>query len=85
MLEVYNIRNKMAHQYAPPMKGELNGNALLSDKEVLEIRKYYVNHSLRECFEKFGDKFKTKTAFRNVIDRSYKHLPIYNKVKKMWV
>lgn len=84
MPEVYNDKNKKAHKQHHPLKGELNSNALLSDDEVIEIRKYYVNHSLNECFKKFGKKFKSKTAFRSVIDRSYKHLPRYNKIKKMW-
>lgn len=84
MPEVYTFENKKIHSQHKPLKGELNGNSLLTDDEVIEIRKYYVNHSLEECFKKFGNKFKTKTAFRNVIDRSYKHLPRYNKIKKMW-
>ena len=85
MPEVYNFDNINFHKQHYPLSGELNGNALLTDKEVMEIRKYYVNHSLRECFEKFGEKFKSKISFRSVIDRSYKHLPIYSKVKKEWI
>lgn len=84
MPEVYSIKNRKFHKQHYPLKGELNGNALLSDDEVIEIRKYYVNHTLSECFEKFGEKFKTKRAFRNVIDKSYRHLPIYSKTNKMW-
>lgn len=85
MPEVYNAETRNFHKQHYPLKGELNGNALLSDNEVLKIREYYVNHTLSECFNKFGKKFKNKTAFRNVIDRSYKHLPVYNKIKKMWI
>ena len=64
--------------------GEQNHQAIYNDAEVLEIRQYYVNHSLTECFIKFGTKSKTKVSFRNVIDRSYEHIPMYSKKNKVW-
>ena len=64
--------------------GMKNGNALYSDEEVLKIRKFYVNHSLTETYNKFGNKSKTKDSFRSLIANSYKHLPIYSKIKKNW-
>ena len=50
----------------------------------IEIRKYYVTHSLQETYEKYGSKSKTKQGFRNLIDQSYLHLPKYSKTKKQW-
>ena len=64
--------------------GEKNANAILTDKEVIEIREYYVEHSLKECFAKFGKKFKSKQSFRCAMDQSYLHLPVYSKVRKEW-
>lgn len=68
------------------MSGEKNGNSLFSDDEVLEIRKYYVNHTLTETFNKFHKDYQKspKMGFRQIIDRAYKHLPIYSKIKKSW-
>lgn len=85
MPEVYSMENKKKHQKLKGQKGEINGNAILGDDEVMEIRKFYEIHSLKECYEKYGEKFKTKASFRSVIDRSYLHLPIYSKIKKMWL
>lgn len=85
MPEIYNEENKIKHRKFYGKKGSENNNALLTDNEVMEIREYYVDHSLRECFEKYGDKFKSKISFRGVIDRSYLHLPYYSKIKKEWI
>lgn len=85
--EVYTEENKKWHKKnnSNYQKGENNVNAIYTDEEVNEIRKYYVNHSLDECFKKYGSKSKSKKGFRNIIDRGYKHLPIYKKNCKKWV
>ena len=86
MTEIYTEENKNNHMMLMGKKnsGESNANALYSDEEVLEIRKYYVTHSLQETYEKYGSKSKTKQGFRNLIDQSYLHLPKYSKTKKQW-
>ncbi|MBP3630221.1 MAG: GIY-YIG nuclease family protein [Clostridia bacterium] len=84
MPEVYTEENKKKHQKLKSQKGEINGNAILSDEQVMEIRMYYVNHTLEECYKQYGSKFKNKASFRTVIDRSYLHLPVYSKTKKEW-
>ena len=85
MPEVYTDENKKKHKRKfKSLPGEKNGNAILSDSEVMEIREYYVDHPLEECYKKFGNKFKTKASFRSVIDKSYLHLPVYSKIKKKW-
>lgn len=85
--DVYTEEAKEIHKKMGGKKryGEKNVNAIYSDEEVYEIRKYYVNHSLRECYEKFGEKSKSKIGFRSLIDRGYKNVPIYRKNVKRWV
>ena len=85
MPEIYTDEMKSLHSKQKSNPGALNGNALYSDDEVLLIRKYYVNHSLKETYEKFGNKSKTQDSFRSLIANSYKHLPIYSKIKKVWL
>ena len=83
--EVYTEENKKLHSKFKSHKSENNGNALYSNTEVLEIRKYYVSHSLTKTFQKFGIKSKSLQSFRNIIDRGYKNIPVYSKTKKVWI
>ena len=88
MPEVYTEENKKIHKQMAGRrcKGEKNVNSILSDDDVMEIRKYYVDHTLRECYEKYGKgKFSSKNSFRFIIDKSYAHLPMYSKKHKKWV
>jgi group I intron endonuclease len=85
--DVYTEENKKWHKIKQKVnEAEKNGNALFTNDEVLEIRKYYVNHTLTETFNKFHKECQKspKQGFRQVIDRTYKSLPIYSKVKKGW-
>lgn len=85
MDEVYTEENKNKHKKEIScLFGSTNPNALYTEQEVLEIRKYYVTHSLTKTYEKFGSKSKSKSGFRNVIDRSYPNIPMYSKIKKKW-
>ncbi len=85
MPEVYTDENKQKQLSFKRNFGDKNGNAILSDDEIIIIRKYYVNHTLKECYEKFGSKFKSIVSFRNVIDKSYPNIPKYSKILKEWV
>lgn len=85
MPEVYSLENKNKHKEMCRAPGEKNGNAILTNEEVFEIRKYYVNHTLEECYKKYGDKFSSKKSFRGLIDKSYKGVPVYSKTKKKWI
>ena len=84
MPEIYTETLKEAHRNQTQNLGQENGNALYTDEEVFNIRKYYVNHSLQETFDVFGTKSKNKESFRGLIANSYKHIPIYSKTKKQW-
>ena len=85
MSDVYTEENKKKHQKLKAQKGEVNGNAILTDKEVMEIRNYYITHNLEECYMQYGSRFKSKASFRSIIDKTYLHLPVYSKVKKKWI
>lgn len=82
--EIYTKENIEIHRSQIQNFGSQNGNAIYSDEEVLEIRKYYVNHSLTETYNKLGSKSKSKSGFRNLIDKSYTYLPMYLKKNKCW-
>ena len=83
MMEVYTEENKNKHRKEISLqKGINNGNAIYTDEEVLEMRKYYVTHTLEETYQKYGQKSSSKQGFRSTLDRSYEYLPKYKKVKK---
>lgn len=81
---VYTEENKNKQNCFKSNKGSKNGNAIYSEEEVLDIRKYYTNHSLSDTYNKYGSKSASKESFRGLIDSSYKHLPIYSKKRKQW-
>ena len=82
--EVYTKENIEFHKHQKANPGSKNGNALLSEEQVLEARKFYVNHTLQETFDKYGNKY-SKDGFRGVLTRTYSHIPIYQKTKKQWI
>lgn len=82
---VYSKENIAIHSKQTANCGCKNGNALYSDDEVMMFRKYYVNHTLQETYEKYGSKSSSKVSFRQVIDKTYSYLPFYKKNKKQWV
>ena len=85
MQDVYTKENIDKHKDQKSNPGEKNYNAAYKDNEVLEFRKYYVNHTLNETYNKFGNKM-SKNGFRSVLDGgSFSHLPFYSKVKKCWI
>lgn len=83
--EVYTEENKIKHNtIMKAMKGCKNAISKTSDEEIMEMRKYYVTHTLKETFEKYGKNFKNIDSFRSAINYGYKHLPIYHKSLKKW-
>ncbi len=85
MPEVYTKENISKHKKLNVRIGEKNHNAILTSEQVYEIRKYYVNHTLQECYEKYGLGYNSKESFRTVIDKSYCDIPRYSKNKKKWI
>ena len=53
---VYSKENITKHNMQKSNPGCKNGNALYSDDEVIIFRKYYVNHTLQETYDKYGNK-----------------------------
>ena len=80
--EVYTSERKRFYNKTKARTGETNGNSIYSSQEVLDLRKYYTNHTLLETFQRFGKT--TLNSFREVVSRSYKNIPIYHKLKKQW-
>lgn len=80
MPEVYTEENIKFYRHVSKMQGGYNGNALYTNEEVLEMRKYFVNHTIDETYEKYGQKYKVKQSFASMIGgHSYKNIPIYKK------
>ncbi len=82
--EVYTSEALSIHKTKTALPGERNPNSILSNEEVLEIRKYYSTHTLNETFEKFGKNHKSKVSFRGIIDKGYSQIPMYSKINKIW-
>lgn len=88
MPEVYTAENKRYY-----ISEQNKTKALLSKKEVLEYRKYYINHTRDEVYNKFlnehGNLLKKRT-FEKILtgdvreNSIYKEVPIYKKSKKYW-
>lgn len=86
MPEVYTPENIELHKKQLGCKGETNGNSLLQDWQVLEVRKYYINHSRKECYEKYGKGiYKNEASFYRLLSKdTHKNIPHYNKKEKQW-
>ena len=54
MPEIYTEEMKHLHASQKSNPGTKNGNAIYTDEEVIEIRKYYIEHTLKETFHKFS-------------------------------
>lgn len=52
--EIYTEEMKRLHASQKSNPGTKNGNAIYTDEEVIEIRKYYIEHTLEETFHKFS-------------------------------
>lgn len=81
--DVYTEDNIKAHHHHKRRPGSSNGNAKMTEEQVCEVRKYYVDHTLEETYDKYGDGY-TKDSFRQVLNRTYANVPIYHKTKKYW-
>lgn len=88
MPEVFTEENKQYYT-----SEQMKMRALLTKEEVMEYRKYYVNHTRNEVYDKFiidkGPVLKRRTFERiltgDVRDSSiYKEIPIYKKAQERW-
>lgn len=84
MPEVFTKENKEYYMYKNSC-GSNGIQAQFSDKEVIEIRKRYVNESANEIYKDYKSRVKYQTFQAMLWGRSYKNLPIYKKREKKWI
>lgn len=84
MPEVYTEENKQYYK-SQATNGENSTTAILSDSEVLELRKRYISESAKDIYESVKDKIKYQTLQQILWGRTYKHIPIYKKSQKQWI
>lgn len=66
-------------------RGEKQNGAILTEKDVMEIRNRYVNETLEEIYEDYKDRM-SYSGFKNVCyGVTWKHLPCYKKREKKWI
>ena len=82
MPEVYNEENKTYYK----KKGRFQaGNGNLSDEEVIELRKRYVNETAEQIWQDYKDLY-TLGSFKQLLQGvKYNHLPIYKKQQRKWI
>lgn len=84
MPEVYTLENKNYYKYQST-NGELSCKANFTNKEVIEIRKRYVNETARQIYQDYKDRCTYSTLQAILWGRAYKNLPIYKKKIQEWI
>lgn len=84
MPEVFTEENKKYYIYQNSI-GSNGAGSKFSDKEVIEIRKRYVNESAKEIYLDYKDRVSFQTFQAILWGRSYTNLPIYKKKLKKWI
>lgn len=56
-----------------------------TDEEVYMYRKEYVNKSIKEIYNDHNETRPFSTFSKMILGQHYKHIPIYNKKKKIWI
>lgn len=84
MPEVYTKENILFHTNQKGNGGEKNPIAKYTNKEIMEARLYYVNHTLKETFEEYGYNSKSIDSFRRSLTSGYLQIPLYSKIHKKW-
>lgn len=84
MPEVFTEENKQYYIYNNS-NGDSGAAALLTNQEVIELRKKYVNHSAKELYTSYQNRISFQ-AFQQILwGRTYTTLPIYKKKEKKWI
>lgn len=83
-MDVYTDDSRNYYSSRRQNDGEDNGNSILKDSEVLNMRMYYTEHTLKDTYKKFGESFKNIDSFRMCLNYSYSNIPIYHKSKNYW-
>ena len=86
MPEVYTEENKNFHKNRSRFSsGESHPSAKLTDSEVLEIRKRYVNETATQIWQDYKDKYTLGSFKQILIGIKYSNVPIYKKQEKRWI
>lgn len=64
--------------------GGTNPNSKLSDEQVMDIRKQFVDNTLPELYKKLEGIISFSELKKILYGSQFKHLPIYRKYKKQW-
>lgn len=90
MPEVFTPENKQYY-----IKEMMKLNASLTKEEVLQYRIYFINHTLKEVYEKYLIEHPNNSLKQNTFQRIiqgdvrkesiYKEIPVYNKKIKQWI
>jgi group I intron endonuclease len=84
MPEVFTQENKDYYIYENS-KGGNGASAKFSDKEVIKIRKRYVDESAKQIYEDYKERISYQAFQAMLWGRSYSTLPIYKKKEKKWI
>lgn len=84
MPEVFTEANKQYYIYENS-KGDAGAAALLTNEEVIELRKQYVNYSAKELYPQYKNRISFQSFQQILWGRTYTNLPIYKKKEKKWI
>lgn len=84
MPEVFTEENKK-YYITEQSKGEKGSSAKLTNDEVINIRKRYVNENAKAIFEDYKDIISFQTLQQILWGRYYSDLPLYKKKEKKWI
>ena len=59
--------------------------AKITDAQVIELRKYFVNHPLDEVYKKYGKNHSFSEIKKICYGSQFTHLPVYKKRQKQWI
>lgn len=82
--EVFTEENKKYYIYENS-NGENSKQAKLTNDEVIEARKRYVNEDAKTIYQDYKDRLKYETFQAILWGRTYKNLPIYKKKQQKWI
>lgn len=84
MPEVFTQANKDYYS-KQSTNGELSKTAILTNQEVIDLRKRYVLETAKKIYEDYKDRLSFQTLQSILWGRSYKELPLYKKKSKEWI
>ena len=84
MPEVYTEENKKYYM-RQATNGEKSSKAILTNEEVIVLRKRYVNETAKQIYPSVQGKIEYQTLQHILCGHSYSNLPIYLKKEKKWI